>query len=108
MQTETKTEQQGETTAPTAEQIIAFYQEQISVKSLQRDLQKINMEIATFKAEELKAYAFIGQITTDPDNKMQEHVVTKEDLDNNPELSENGVEEGDTIQIPVERKLKKA
>jgi replicative DNA helicase len=105
MSTENNTEQNA---APTAAEIMNFYHEQISIKSLQRDLQKINTEIATYKAEELKAYAFIGQMTTEPKNDMQEHVVTKEDLVNNPELSENGVEEGDTIQIPVERKLKKA
>lgn len=32
--------------------------------------------------------------------EMQDHVVTQEDLDGNPELVEQGVSVGDTIQLP--------
>jgi hypothetical protein len=31
-----------------------------------------------------------------------EHVVTEEDLENNPELGEQGVAEGETIEVPVD------
>ncbi len=41
------------------------------------------------------------------DVKMIDHVVTKEDLENNPALVENGVQEGDTIQIPDPNQGKK-
>ncbi len=40
----------------------------------------------------------------DDDGKdVKDHVVTEEDLKNNPELSDAGVEVGDTIQVPVEK-----
>ena len=34
--------------------------------------------------------------------KAQEHVVTEEDLENNPELKEKGVKVGETIHLPAE------
>ncbi|GAA0561817.1 hypothetical protein [Chitinophaga japonensis] len=36
------------------------------------------------------------------DEKMIDHKVTAEDLKNNPELAEQGVEEGEVIGIPAE------
>lgn len=35
------------------------------------------------------------------DIEMVEHVITQEDLDNNPELIGEGVQIGETIQLPV-------
>jgi len=40
--------------------------------------------------------------------KMVDHVVTQEDLDNNPALVEGGVAVGDTIQVPEEAPTKKS
>lgn len=37
-------------------------------------------------------------------DEMIDHVVTQEDLDNNPELFQEGVKVGDTVQLPVANK----
>lgn len=102
---------------PTKEEVIKFFQEQIEVKTLQAQLQELDSKIANFRAEELRALSFIAQMTN-PKAKgnehtggdVQSHTVTQEDLDNNPELQEAGVEVGEEILIPAtkeERKLKK-
>jgi hypothetical protein len=91
---------------PTKEEIISFLNEQIEVKELQLKLQEINAGLAVARAEELKALAFIGQMTTQAGKKPDQpegtpHTITQEDLDNNPELVEAGVEVGDDIIIPT-------
>ena len=35
------------------------------------------------------------------DAGLFEHTVTQEDLENNPELAENGVKEGNVIEVPI-------
>lgn len=37
-----------------------------------------------------------------PEQVTESHTVTKTDLENNPELAENGVKEGDEIHIPLD------
>lgn len=102
---------------PTKEEVINFFKEQIEVKTYQSQLQDLDTKIATARAEELRALSFIAQMTN-PKAKgnehaggdVQTHTVTQEDLDNNPELQEAGVEVGEEILIPStkeERKLKK-
>jgi hypothetical protein len=91
--------------APSKEEVIAFLKEQIEVKSVQLELQKINTSLAIEKAEELKALSIIGQITN-PGSREDSykggtpHILTKEDMELNPELAEEGLKEGDTIVIP--------
>lgn len=111
---------------PTKDEIITFLKEQVEVKTAQLQLQELNTKLAVAKAEELKALSFIGQITDasrapqvipqDPEDGNTHHTITQEDLDNNPELAEEGVKVGDEIlipsQIPVQqesqtKKLKK-
>jgi|688.fasta_scaffold102143_6 hypothetical protein len=48
---------------PTKEELMAFFSEQIEVKKLQVELQELNTSLAMHRAEELKALAFISQIT---------------------------------------------
>lgn len=94
--------------APTKEQVMEFLKEQIDVKKLQLELQQLNTGLATNRAEELKALSFIAQLTNPrqdenpyrgaPDGTP--HKITQEDLDNNPELVEAGVEVGDDVIIP--------
>ena len=94
--------------APTKEQVMEFLKEQIDVKKLQLELQQLNTGLATARAEELKALSFIGQISNPrPDANAYQgapegtpHKITQEDLDNNPELVEAGVEVGDEVIIP--------
>ena len=96
-----------EKTAPTKEELIAFFQEQIEVKKVQLDLQELNTRLAVARAEELKALSFIGQMTNPkaPGNPYEggtPHTLTEEDLANNPELAEQGLKVGDEVIIPAE------
>lgn len=103
---------------PSKEEVIAFFNEQIEVKKVQLELQELNTGLAVARAEELKALSFIAQLTT-PQVKGDEyqggvpHTITEEDLKNNPDLAEQGVQVGDEVLIPEppsekkERSLKK-
>ena len=62
---------QEEQKAPTKEEVVAFFQEQIEVKKVQLELQELNTALAVGRAEELKALAFIAQITN-PASQEQE------------------------------------
>lgn len=62
------------------------------------DYQEIEAQVA--------AYQKYVEENGDPDapseeEKLEDHVVTQEDLDNNPELVTEGVSVGDTIQVAV-------
>lgn len=103
---------------PTKEELINFFKEQIEVKKVQLELQELNTNLAVAKAEELKALGFIAQMTSQPGQKSaqpegQPHTITQDDLDNNPELVEAGVQVGDDVMIPTQpeeapvKKLKK-
>jgi hypothetical protein len=94
--------------APTKEEILAFLQEQIDVKSKQFELQELNTKLAVARAEEIKALQFISNMTNPQASAPQgvPHIVTQEDLDNNPELVEAGIKVGDEVlkaeETPVE------
>ena len=96
---------QEEQKIPTKEELMAFLQEQIDVKELQVKLQNLNTQLAESKASELKALSFISQITSpksdgNPYKGGVPHVLTKEDMELNPELAEEGLKEGDTVMLP--------
>ena len=57
---------QEEQKAPSKEEVIEFFQEQIEVKKVQLELQELNAALAGARAEELKALSFIAQITQQP------------------------------------------
>jgi hypothetical protein len=94
-------EQTQEQAAPTKEELIKFFQEQIDVKKVQLELHDINAKIASARAEELRALAFIAQMTN-PQQNATPHVVTQEDLDENPELVEQGFNVGDEVMVAQE------
>ena len=85
---------------PTKEEMIKFFVEQIELKELQAKLQMLNADIVEARARELKALSFIGQITNPQMPDTVPHTITQEDLDNNPELAEQGVQVGDEVLIP--------
>lgn len=87
---------------PTKEEIIAFIKEQIEVKKFQLELQEINTGLAVARMEEIKALAMIGQMTNPQKPQGTKHVVTQEDLDNNPEFAAQGINVGETVIIPDE------
>lgn len=87
---------------PTKEEIISFIKEQIEVKTVQLELQNLNTGLATSRAEELKALAFIAQMTQQGGERPEgtPHTITQEDMDNNPELADDGIKVGDEVLIP--------
>lgn len=106
-------EQTPEQKVPTKEEVLMFLSEQIDVKSKQVELQELNTKLATYRAEELKALQFIAQMTNpQPPADAVPHVITQDDLDANPEISEQGFKVGDEVLVPkdsepAQRKLKK-
>lgn len=98
---------------PTKEEVVKFLQEQIEVKKVQLELQELNTKLASYRADELKALAFIAQITNpQPPASAQPHTITQEDIDNNPEIAEQGFKVGDEVMVekteaPKSRGLKK-
>jgi hypothetical protein len=88
---------------PSKEEIVAFLKEQIEVKELQAQLQELNTRLAKGRAEELQALNFIGNMTN-PQEQGVPHTITEEDLANNPDLVEQGVQVGDEVLIPGEQK----
>ena len=94
-------EEQDLKNVPSKEEIIAFIKEQIEVKTVQLELQNLNTGLATSRAEELKALAFIAQMTQQGGKpEGTPHTITQEDMDNNPELAEEGIKVGDEVIIP--------
>lgn len=111
-------EQVNEQVAPSKEEVVRFLQEQIEVKSIQLELQKLNADLAEARARELKALNFISNMTIAKNDVPQgtPHILTQEDLDDNPELVEAGLKVGDEVlkseqpveeAAPIKRSLKK-
>jgi len=98
---------------PSKEEVIAFLKEQIEVKKFQVELQELNTKMASYRAEELKALQFVAQMTNpQPPADAVPHNLTQEDIDQNPELVEQGFKVGDEVLVPkdsepAQRKLKK-
>jgi len=90
---------------PTKEDMIAFMREQIEFKKIQLEVQELDTKIAMARAEYMKAMYTIAQISAPQDN-LKQHTITQEDLDANPELSEQGFKVGDVVGVgedaPVE------
>jgi len=108
---ETMNVNEQEQKAPSKEELIKFFTEQIEVKSKQYELQELNTKLAVAKAEELKALQFIAQMTNPqapPDARP--HVITEEDMKENPELEEQGFKVGDEVMVsgqPAEKQPKR-
>jgi hypothetical protein len=106
-------EQMKETDAPSKQEVLKFLTEQIEVKLVQLELQKLNADLADARARELKALGFIAQMTNPtPPADAVPHNLTQDDMDQNPELSEQGFKVGDEVLVPkdsepAKRSLKK-
>lgn len=92
---------------PTKEEIIAMIREQIEVKATQVELQKLNTEFAQLRLEELKALTIAAQITSPQPAQGSTyeggvpHKITQEDLDNNPDLVQQGLKVGDEVIVSM-------
>jgi hypothetical protein len=100
--------QTEEKKVPTKAEVLAFYKEQIEVAKLRRDLAEIVCQTAEFDFRRVEAIAKQAHLTAPPPQRPQEegmpegvvpHTVTQEDLDNNPELAEQGIKVGDVVGI---------
>lgn len=106
-------EQTMEQAPPSKEDIVKFLTEQMEVKEAQLKLQELNTKLAVARAEELKALQFIAQMTNpQPPADAVPHNLTQQDMDENPELAEQGFKVGDEVLVPkdsepAKRKLKK-
>jgi hypothetical protein len=110
MKTEDK---KGQAVEPTKEQVLTFYQDQIQIATLRRDLAQLVAETAKYDAERVEANAKVAYFTNPPvktngdeaingpANKVDtvDHVVTEDDLAANPDLEKHGVKVGDTVQV---------
>jgi hypothetical protein len=105
---------QDQKAAPSKEEVLLFLNEQIEVKEVQLRLQSLNADLAEARAREVKALAFVAQLTT-PQPTQQDnipegaipHTLTQQDLDDNPDLAEQGFKVGDDVLVnaePVEEK----
>lgn len=90
---------------PTKAEVVNFYKEQIEVAKLRRDLAEIVCHTAEFDARRIEAVAKQAHFSA-PAQQPQgmpegvvPHTVTQEDLDNNPELAEQGIKVGDVVGI---------
>jgi transcription antitermination factor NusG len=98
---------------PSKEEVVRFLTEQIEVKKIQLELQVLNADLAEARSRELKALGFIAQMTNPtPPADAVAHNLTQEDMDQNPELSEQGFKVGDEVLVPkdsepAKRSLKK-
>jgi hypothetical protein len=103
MSEQTTVEQESK--APSKNEVMSFLAEQIEVKAKQFELQELNTKLAVARAEELKALQFIAQITNpQPPADAEPHTITQEDMDENPELSEQGFKVGDEVLVAKETK----
>jgi hypothetical protein len=99
--------QNQEKKLPTKEEVIKFYKEQIEVAKFRRDLAEILSQTADYDARRAESIAkqahFSGPRPSQVNNDLPEgvipHTVTQEDIDNNPELAEQGIKVGDVIGI---------
>lgn len=98
--------QTEEKKVPTKAEVLAFYKEQIEVAKLRRDLAEIVCQTAEFDFRRVEAIAKQAHLTAPPPQQPQDmpegvvpHTVTQEDLDNNPELAEQGIKVGDVVGI---------
>ena len=98
---------------PTKAEVVAFLSEQIEVKEVQLKLQILNADLAEARSREVKALGFIAQMTnpTPPPDAVP-HSLTQDDMDQNPELTEQGFKVGDEVLVPkdsepAKRSLKK-
>lgn len=107
------TQEESNEQAPSKEMVVTFLQEQIDVKKLQVELQELNTRLAVGRSEEVRALGLIAQMTNpNPPSDAVAHNLTQEDIDQNPELTEQGFKVGDEVLVPrdsepAKRKLKK-
>lgn len=102
---------QEEQKVPSQEEMMAWMKEQIEFKTVQVQLQEVNTRLAELKAMEMQAIYKMAQLSApeEPAEEMMPYTLTEKDIENNPEIKEQGYKAGDTVNVPApkNRKLKK-
>lgn len=95
-------------------QLMNFYKENIKFASAKRDYQKVITDLAELETREVIAkvqFIMYSEKLAKLQSGEQSTIVelTQEDIDKNPELSENGFKAGDKvdISIPLKEQIKK-
>lgn len=92
---------------PSKEEVLKFYKEQIEVAKLRKDLAELVCATAEFDAKTAEAIAKKAHFSAPMPQQgpasmpegVVEHTITQEDMDNNPELAEQGIKVGDVVGI---------
>ena len=91
---------------PTKDEIVAILKEQIEVTELQAKLAEAHARVAVARAKEYEALSFLGRSKNpQPTPPGDVHVITQEDLDNNPDLVTEGLKVGDQVIIPTQEQV---
>lgn len=102
---------QEEQKVPSQEEMMAWMKEQIEFKTVQVQLQEVNTRLAELKAMEMQAIYKMAQLSApeEPAQEMMPYTLTEKDIEDNPEIKEQGYKAGDTVNVPApkNRKLKK-
>lgn len=102
---------QKEQKVPSQEEMMAWMKEQIEFKTVQLQLQEVNTRLAELKAMEMQAIYKMAQLSApeEPAEEMMPYTLTEKDIEDNPEIKEQGYKAGDTVNVPApkNRKLKK-
>lgn len=103
--------QEEQKVPPSQEEMMTWMKEQIEFKTVQVQLQEINTRLAELKAMEMQAIYKMAQLSApeEPAQDMMPYTLTEKDLEENPEIKEQGYKAGDTVNVPApkNRKLKK-
>lgn len=98
----------NEKKVPTKAEVLNFYKEQIEVAKLRKELAEIVCITAEFDARRVEAIAKQAHFSGPGQQQQQQqgmpegvipHTVTQEDLDNNPDLADQGIKVGDVVGI---------
>lgn len=92
---------------PSKEDVIKWMNDQIEFKKVQLELRTIDASIAEQNLRYAEALYRLSQYTTPESGDEEMHTISKEDLENNPELKDN-FKEGDVVRIPKEENKKRS
>lgn len=75
--------------------------DQLEVKRLREELQRLNASMVVHRFQELEALQRLSQLSAQPPQEdLVEHIVTQHDVDNIPEYKAQGLQVGQKIGIP--------
>jgi hypothetical protein len=84
---------------PNKEQVLVWMKEQIDFKTVQLEMQELDTKIALSKFQQMEALYKISMLTSTEEEATtaaaKEHIITEEDMEAHPHLTEMGYKVGD-------------